>query len=411
MGKAGTEDIFVYSPFFYPEQISTGKYNTHLVEELVKKGCNVKVFASHPLYPDWQPKKSSASISGVEIYRGGGWLKYPKQSMMRRVVLEIWFACSTLIRYFISGKTPDIVIPVFPPSLFFLLLNWLMPSSVCRVGIVHDLQGVYAARDHGVIGGILKGAIHFVEKRCFKGCDSLIFLSTSMANKAIGEYKIDAARCVVCYPFVSISECMSISVALDSVLLSDSFNVVYSGALGEKQNPDGLLLFMNEIASDQSDVACHIFSAGPIFERLRVANEGAQNCRVQFHDLVPAEQLAELYDRSDVQIVPQAFNTSDGSLPSKLPNLLAAGVPVFVICESGSELGDLVNDAEAGVVVNTWNIAELVEQFSSCKNKLGKESKHDRRMRLQAFVKAKFSIDCVVASVLIAAKNKREGGQ
>ena len=121
--------------------------------------------------------------------------------------------------------------------------------------------------------------------------------------------------------------------------------------------------------------------------------------------------LAELYARSDVQIIPQALNTSEGSLPSKLPNLLAAGVPVFVICESGSELGDLVNDAKAGVVANTWDIGELVGQFRSYMVNLAAESKHDRRLRLQAFVKSKFSIESVVDSILAAAKNKQMGGR
>ena len=125
---------------------------------------------------------------------------------------------------------------------------------------------------------------------------------------------------------------------------------------------------------------------------------------------MPVAQLVELYARSDVQIIPQALNTSEGSLPSKLPNLLAAGVPVFVICESGSELGELVNEAEAGVVAHTWDMAELVGKFKSYRDNLAAESKHDRRLRLQAFVKSKFSINSVVDSVLAAAKNKQKDG-
>lgn len=227
-----------------------------------------------------------------------------------------------------------------------------------------------------------------------------------MAKRAIAEYQLDFNRCRVCYPFVGIAEEAKGGVALASVLLANSFNVVYSGALGEKQNPDGIFAFMNEIADGQTNVMCHIFSSGPIFDRLRAENAKSLNCNVQFHDLVPTEQLFELYARSDVQIIPQVLNTSDGSLPSKLPNLLAAGVPVFVICEKGSELGDLVIQARAGVVANTWDKDELAGQFRFYKNELAAESKHDRRIRLQAFVKSKFSINYVVESILDAAKNK-----
>jgi colanic acid biosynthesis glycosyl transferase WcaI len=221
-----------------------------------------------------------------------------------------------------------------------------------------------------------------------------------MANRDMAEYQLDDRRCNVCYPFVAIAEEVKDSVALANILLPDTFNVVYLGTLGEKQNPEGLFAFMNDIACAQADVTCHIFSAGPIFDRLRNHNHSGAICKVQFHELVPVEQLAELYSRSDMQIIPQAINNSEGSLLSKLPNLLAAGVPVFVICESGSELGDLVNEANAGVVANTWDITRLVGEFESYRNKLSAESKHDRRMRLQAFVKSKFSIDSVVESVL-----------
>ena len=232
-----------------------------------------------------------------------------------------------------------------------------------------------------------------------------------MASRASAEYQLDGMRCGVCYPFVAIADEVSDGVALANVLLPDTFNVVYSGALGEKQNPDGLFAFLNDVARSQTNVTSHIFSAGPIFDRLRSANQGTVNSKVQFHDLVPVTQLAELYARSDVQIIPQALNTSEGSLPSKLPNLLAAGVPVFVICESGSELGELVNEAKAGVVANTWDIAELVGQFRSYRDNLAAESKHDRRLRLQAFVKSKFSINSVVDSVLAATRNKQKDGQ
>ena len=403
--------MLLLSPFFFPEHISTGRYNSFLAEALVSAGCDISVIASHPIYPSWRAEISNATLPGIEIIRGGGWFAYPRSPILRRATLESWYAWHVLTNYFWIGARPDIVISIFPPSLFFLILNFSMSSTICRVGIVHDLQGVYATKFSGLMGRILNGAIHYVEKRCFGACDRLIFLSASMAKRAIAEYQLDSNRCRVCYPFVAIAEDVEGRVALADVLLANSFNVVYSGALGEKQNPDGIFAFMSEITDIQAKVTCHIFSSGPIFDQLRAANAESLNCSVQFHDLVPSEQLAELYERSDVQIIPQALNTSEGSLPSKLPNLLAAGVPVFVICEKGSELGNLVNQAKAGMVVHTWDTAELVGQFRFYKNELAAESKQERRMRLQTFVKSKFSINCVVENVLAVAKNKQEGNR
>jgi hypothetical protein len=38
--------IILFSPFIYPEPISTGRYNTHLVKALQLQGCHVEVVAS-----------------------------------------------------------------------------------------------------------------------------------------------------------------------------------------------------------------------------------------------------------------------------------------------------------------------------------------------------------------------------
>ena len=48
-----------------------------------------------------------------------------------------------------------------------------------------------------------------------------------------------------------------------------------------------------------------------------------------------------MYYNSSVQIIPQKENTSKGSLPSKLPNLLASGCKVLVITDPKSEIEEL----------------------------------------------------------------------
>lgn len=58
--------ILLLSPFFYPELISTGKYNTSLAKALVKHGHSIEVVTSFPLYPTWRPQKCYEVMEGVE---------------------------------------------------------------------------------------------------------------------------------------------------------------------------------------------------------------------------------------------------------------------------------------------------------------------------------------------------------
>ena len=60
-------NILLLSPFFYPEPISTGKYNTDLVKELVKNRYELSVLCSHPIYPDWRVNCSNKALNGVKL--------------------------------------------------------------------------------------------------------------------------------------------------------------------------------------------------------------------------------------------------------------------------------------------------------------------------------------------------------
>lgn len=94
------------------------------------------------------------------------------------------------------------------------------------------------------------------------------------------------------------------------------------------------------------------FSQGPVFEELKKINN---NKRIQFYPLVKKEEVQELYSRSSIQIVPQLPNTSNGSLPSKIPNILASGTKVLVITDKNSELELLFNKYNLQKVITTWD--------------------------------------------------------
>ena len=93
------KNILLISPFFFPEPISTGKFNTNFVKGLVDKGHKVRVLCFHPFYPDWKVKKSDAQLEGIEIIRGGSKISYPKKIIFRRLVLEFSFAFFILRKF------------------------------------------------------------------------------------------------------------------------------------------------------------------------------------------------------------------------------------------------------------------------------------------------------------------------
>lgn len=363
-----TSNYLIISPFFFPESISTGKYNGLLAKGLIDEGLAVDVICSHPIYPSWVPTKALTELPGTTARRGGLKIFYPSKPILRRVILEVWFAFHVTWQMLRGARNTKTVIAVFPPSLFMPLIPLLAKRGTHLIGIVHDLQGVYASKKKGLAGRFLQSAINAVEGFSFKACSHLIFLSHAMRDSTVAQYKINVQRTSVQYPFVTTGEAADANqlLVMDCYFEKSFKSFVYSGALGEKQAPAKIIELMRAVLELYPDWCAHIFSEGPIFESLRA---GDSHPRLYFHHLVSVELLPALLARSDIQLVPQAEGTSDGSLPSKVPNIIASGAKLLCITDPDSELAKLVGRYVAGEVVMNWNISECLAGFNRLVNK------------------------------------------
>ena len=255
--------------------------------------------------------------------------------------------------------------------------------------MVHDLQEVYSSNKKGFMNKIIRFFIHKVEKKCYSNCNKLIFLSNEMKEEAKHLYDLEEQKLEVQYPFINLTGKNSNS--LEPILSSEINNIVYSGALGEKQNPLGLYDFFNFASTKMINTEFHFFSQGSVYEMLKNKNK---NKKIKFHNLVHKNHLEELYKRSTIQIVPQAPNTSKGSLPSKLPNLLASGCKVLVITDKNSELQQLFKMYKLEMITNSWQKEKLLE----CLNNLLKTT-HNQEFQKKV-AKKLFTIQEMIYKVL-----------
>jgi glycosyltransferase involved in cell wall biosynthesis len=383
-------NITIITPFFFPEPISTGKFNTEMAIALKERGHNVRVLCFHPFYPSWKIQKSTDSLEGVEIIRGGRLLKFTNNATIRRVILELSFTFFLLRNISKLRGNTDIIIPVFPPSLGFLGAKLFLKKRTKKVGMVHDLQEIYANQKKSFISRIISKSIHYVEKGCYQSCDSLIFLSQEMKDTAQEIYKLPTSKLQVQYPFITINS-ESNTNDLEEVLPSNFKHIVYSGALGEKQHPKGLYDLFDFCSKSLDRVMFHIFSQGNHFEELKEQNN---NDKIKFHHLVPKKNIEELYQRSYIQIVPQFPGTSKGSLPSKLPNLLVSGTNVVCITDQGSEIEELFRKNNFKTIVTSWDREKIKNIFETL---ILEEKRNDNQIEIS---KNLFLIDSMIDKIL-----------
>lgn len=400
--------VLLLSPFFYPEAISTGKYNTALAEALVEAGAKVQVVASHPLYPFWKPTFSDTKLTQVTIVRGGAWVRYPRAMLLRRAVFEAWYACHVLKTICLKRFDPDIVVGVFPPTLFFCLTSLLFRSRVRRVGIVHDFQSTLAfPQDAGPVRRLLRQAVRALDRKSFQMCDTLVVLSNAMARAAVKDYDVRVDQTIVAYPFVTMMPRKEIGQELAALLPDGVHHVVYSGALGNKQNPFALFDFFRIAAAHLRRVQFHICSAGPIFEELCSRHSGNPTEGLYLRSLVDEANLWELYCRSTIQVIPQAEGSADACLPSKLPNIVASGCLMLAICDSNSELAQIVSQC-CGTSVSMWDRNVLLAALESLLDRAQKQTAAERRRNAAQLVSKYFDINATVKAVLGLSRDKDE---
>jgi colanic acid biosynthesis glycosyl transferase WcaI len=361
--KNTPKNILLISPFFSPEPISTGKFNSDMVLSLIDKGHNVKVLCFHPFYPKWKIEKSKKRIKDVTIRRGGKYVLFTNKTFLRRFILEVSFAIFILRKIRKHQKEIDIIIPVFPPSLAFYCVLPFLKKSIRKVGMVHDLQEIYSQNKKGFLFKSVKRSIHTIEKKVYQSCDKLIFLSEEMKDIAQKMYHLKESKLAIQYPFVTINSCQNnLTSDLETILPNDKKHIVYSGALGEKQNPKELYKVFNYCSENMPQIQFHFFSQGDVFEELKSNNN---NNKIKFHDLVAKENIEELYKRSFIQIIPQLPGTSKGSLPSKLPNLLASKCNILCITDSGSDLDKLFKKYQLNKAITSWDKELILNIFEA----------------------------------------------
>ncbi len=325
-------------------------------------------------------------------------MRYPRSAVLRRLALELWFALYVSRQGRARGDDTTLV-AIFPPNLGPLLAMSTRKSCRDKVGIVHDLQGIMANSVESGLRRLIARAVRRLERRALRACDRVVCLSESMRDCLVRDYGLEAGRCVVCYPFVTLPARTGSEDRIASLFPSGHRHIVYAGALGEKQRPDDLLALFRALCRHDPAIRCHVFSSGPVMGRLRDEIERNGPPGLSAHDLVDDDQLVHLYAHSTLQVIPQATGTGAGAFPSKLPNLLASGVPVFALCDEDSELARVLAETGAGRASGRRPCAEWPGLIAGLIDEAEAEGREARCRRLRPFIESRFSVDRVIEAI------------
>lgn len=282
--------------------------------------------------------------------------KYDRRSTLRKTLSWLLGTMQIIILLGIKYRRYERVYFTIPPTAYLFATSFKSPFSIIIYDLYPDALSIHNySRDQLLF--------KWWERRnrvIFRKAKIIYVLSNSMREK-VNKYS-NSSRVVVIHNWSAFSGFKPIPKEANQFRKrSESgrkFVVQYSGNIGATHNVEAMV----EVASlfiDYNDVEFQIIGRG---ERVNVIGEmieskGLINCHLlSFRD---DSELFESLCSADLAVVTLDTRTKDVSVPSKVYNIMAAGLPIMAISHDDSALCQLVKGNNAGMVFNDNDICSM----------------------------------------------------
>ena len=175
--------------------------------------------------------------------------------------------------------------------------------------------------------------------------------------------------------------------------MSNDKIVLYSGAIGEKQGLQTLLLSADALRF-RSDIKFIICGSGPYKDKLIYMAKDLELNNVIFLPLQPEETFNQFLNIAHVHLILQKSSANDLMLPSKLATILSVGGLSLVTAEPESTLHSLITANNIGILLEPDNPSALSSAILEIIDKPNFEIKSNARK----YAELNLSLDSVVSS-------------
>jgi len=143
----------------------------------------------------------------------------------------------------------------------------------------------------------------------------------------------------------------------------DKFVVLYAGTFGRVHNTGTLIETAALLNKRSPDILFLLVGQGHDFEKnVELANRlGLDN--VVLKEFVPRSRLCELQALSDVSVVTLRSGFGNTSVPSKVLGYMSAGRGVIGLVDNDCDTAELINSAQAGLVLSGGKAEDLAEKL------------------------------------------------
>jgi colanic acid biosynthesis glycosyl transferase WcaI len=353
--------VLIFSQYYYPEAVPKPH---ELAEELRAAGHEVFVLTGFPHYPGGRLSpgyklrlKMRETIRGIPVLRLFE-MPYHSTNALLRMANYLSFMISAPFGAFLTPKVD--VIYVWHPPQTIGVAAWLI-SKIKRAPFVYDVQDIWG--HFTVLSGMVREgstvvrAIRWLEKFVSRRAHHLI-VQTAAGRDYFVERGVSSQKISVLPHWID-EKMFATSNERERVRREQNwenkFIVLFAGNLGIVQGLDTVIEAAEKLNGNSQIVFVGDGTDKPRLEKLAVRRRGS---RVQFVERQPLEQMPAFMAAADALLISlKKSELTKFVIPSKTVAYLASGKPILMAAGGASE--DLIREANAGVIAEPENAAEL----------------------------------------------------
>lgn len=394
--------LWVVSELYYPEETSTGYFLTRIAEGLAD-GFDVQVVCSRPTYSErhlkvaWREERRGTTIHRMRSTR------FSKDSLVGRALnlvsftLVAWLFCAMRTR---SGDRMLVV--TNPPPLPPLLGILVRLRRLRGVLLVHDVYPeVLVATGHARPDGPMVRLLAAVTRWTYRSYSDVVVLGRDMEDVARSKVANTRTRLHVIPNWGDADEIVPVARDANPFRRAHGLEgravVQFSGNLGRTHDVESVLDAAGALSEERDVVFCFVGYGGKsalVSQRQQQAAPG----NLLFLPRQPREMLGAMLASADAAVIAFVDRMYGVSVPSRMYNIMAAGVPIIAMAHPASELAQVVREEECGWVIGPADAEALAAIARSLATPQGLADAQRRGARGRDAVLRRFTLPVVVGS-------------
>jgi colanic acid biosynthesis glycosyl transferase WcaI len=338
-------------------------FTLSLSKELAKQHVVFHCFSKNFQSPKGFMEKLSTDPPNLFFFPLTYKKEFSKYSLVKRAMQERTYA--TMLNKVIETQKPDIVICANTPLVAQQkILSFCKKKNIPFILWFQDIYSLaikkIALKKLGLIGHLVAAPFEYLEKYQLKNSNCIVSITEDFSSQ-FSEWKIKTSNFVIpnWSPIDEIKLVDKTNEFSKQFDLERSFNIVYSGTMGFKHNPQ-LIAELCRRLTQYADMKIVVVSEGLGASYLEKQKREMELSNLLIIPFQPFEKFSQVLSTADVFLAMLEDDAGVYSVPSKVLSYLCAGKPTIVAAPGNNLASKIVRSGNSGKCIENNNVDQLL---------------------------------------------------